>query len=102
MNENSPICARLIPACTDVRGLNPVRNELIVTNRTLPAITATENASTAPQCCTMMAGSMSMPTEMKKIAANMSRTGMIRCSTTFSSPDSAISEPAMNAPSATE
>ncbi len=26
MNENSPICARLMPACTEVRVPLPVRN----------------------------------------------------------------------------
>ncbi len=45
---------------------------------------------------------MSMPTATKKIAPNMSRTGATRCSMVPASPDSATSEPAMNAPSATE
>ena len=45
---------------------------------------------------------MSMPTETKKIAANMSRTGMSRCSTVCPSPDSEMSMPATKAPSATE
>src|SRR5262245_943169 len=40
----------------------------------------------------MWPGSMSMPTETKKIAANMSRTGWMRRSTCFSAPDSAEEE----------
>jgi len=47
-------------------------------------------------------GSINIPTETKKTAANISRTGRTKCSTTFPSPDSAINEPAMNAPNATE
>ena len=43
-----------------------------------------------------------MPTDTKKIAANMSRTGRTSLSISASCPDSAISEPAMKAPSATE
>ena len=44
-----------------------------------------------------------MPTETKKIAANMSLTGSTSVlDLAVSSPDSATSEPAMNAPSATE
>ena len=40
--------------------------------------------------------------EQKKMAAKMSRTGVTRCSIVGPSPDSAISDPAMKAPSATE
>ena len=43
-----------------------------------------------------------MPTDTKKMAANISRTGCTRCSTVFATPDSATRLPAMNAPSATE
>ena len=103
MNENSPICARLMPACTEVRMPLPVRNA--------PSDDADdladddhhrEHERSPPSARAMSAGSISMPTETKKIAANMSRTGWTRCSICFSSPDSATSEPARNAPSATE
>jgi hypothetical protein len=102
MNENSPICARLIPVCTDVRGELPTRNVPTDTASTLPAITTAVTASTAPQCRMTSAGFSSIPTATKNTATNTSRTGCTRCSTTFSSPDSAISEPAMKAPSTTE
>jgi hypothetical protein len=67
-----------------------------------PKITAAVSAAIAPALAGIKPGSISMPTETKKIAANMSRTGAIRCSTCSPSPDSATSDPAMNAPSATE
>ena len=102
MKENSPICARLMPACTEVRVPLPVRNAPSDTAITLPTITTTVRTSTGTQCSAISAGSMSMPTETKKMAANMSRTGATRCSIFFTSPDSATSEPPMNAPSATE
>ena len=45
---------------------------------------------------------MIMPTDTKKMAANMSRTGSMRCSMRRASPDSATRAPARKAPSATE
>ncbi len=102
MNENSPICARLIPAWTEVRVPLPVRKAPRVTLTIFPRITATVSTTMATQWRAMSAGLMSMPTDTKKMAANMSRTGWTRCSTSFSTPDSATREPARKAPSATE
>jgi hypothetical protein len=45
---------------------------------------------------------ISIPIDTKKTAANTSRTGSMRCSMILAAPDSAISAPARNAPSATE
>ena len=56
----------------------------------------------AGQCSTSSPGWMIMPTDTKKMAANMSRTGSIRCSMRRASPDSATRAPARKAPSATE
>ncbi len=102
MNENSPICARLMPACTDVRTLCPVKKLAMDTATTLPTTTSIVNSSTAGQRRSTTIGSNIMPTDTKKMAAKMSRTGATSRSTVFSSPDSAISDPAMNAPNATE
>jgi hypothetical protein len=102
MNENSPICARVMPAWTEMRTLLPVKKAPTETPMVLPTMTSNDSASTGPQWSTMTAGSSSIPTETKKTAANMSRTGWTRCSMGLASPDSAMSEPAMNAPSATE
>ncbi len=102
MKENSPIWARLMPACTEVRVPLPARNAPSETPTTLPTMTTAVSTPTAAQCSAIRPGSMSMPTETKKMAANRSRIGRIRCSTCFSSPDSATSEPARNAPRATE
>ena len=65
-------------------------------------ITASVSASTALQCSVSAVGSMIIPTDTKKIAANMSRTGRTRFSISICCPDSATSDPAMKAPSATE
>jgi len=102
MKENSPICARLIPARTEVLVLNPARNAPMETKVVLPMTTSTVNTSTASQFSSTNSGSMSMPTDTKKMAANKSRTGSTRWSTLFSCPDSATSDPAKKAPSATE
>ena len=102
MNENSPIWARLMPVWTDVRTPFPVRNAPSPTAADLPTTTRAMNATTATQCRATRPGSMSMPTETKKMAAKRSRTGRTMSSTACASPDSATREPAMNAPSATE
>ena len=102
MNENSPIWARLIPAWTAVRVPLPARKAPTVTPSTFPPMTRAVKTSTGNQFATMIAGSISIPTETKKMAANRSRIGRTRLATAASSPDSPTSEPAMNAPSATE
>ena len=102
MNENSPICARLIPACTEVRVPLPVRKAPNETLTILPRITTRASTSTIAQCAAMTPGSMSSPTETKKMAAKMSRTGCTSRSIASAWPDSATSDPARNAPSATE
>jgi hypothetical protein len=55
-----------------------------------------------PSPRTIRPGSISMPTDTKKIAANMSRTDSRACSIALACPDSATSAPPRNAPSATE
>ena len=102
MNENSPIWARLMPAWTEMRVPFPVKNAPTDTPSTFPAITRAVNAATCGQWRAMAAGSISIPIDTKKIAANRSRNGATRRATSSSSPDSATSAPAMNAPSATE
>ncbi len=102
MKENSPIWARLIPAWTDVRMPFPVKTAPSATAADLPSTTRGMNTAIATQCSATSPGSMSMPTETKKIAANRSRTGRTSSSTACASPDSATRDPAMNAPRATE
>ncbi len=102
MNENSPIWARLNPAFIAVRRPWPARKAPIVTASTFPTMTVSVSTRTAPQCSASALGSMIIPTDTKKIAANMSRTGRTSFSISASCPDSAISEPAMKAPNATE
>ena len=103
MNENSPICARLMPAWIDVRAPLPVRNAPSADAHDLADDHRQRSARRSRrQWRTSSAGSISMPTETKNTAANTSRTGWTRCSIACASPDSATSEPAMNAPSATE
>ncbi len=102
MNENSPIWARLIPACRAVRVPAPVRNALTDTAPTLPTSTSSANTSTCGHSRATMPGSINMPTETKNTATNMSRTGSMSRVTARLSPDSATSEPARNAPSATD
>ena len=100
--ENSPICERLMLAAIEVRTPAPVRKAGIETPIILPATTTPESTRMGIQFARTSAGSMSMPTETKKTAAKRSRTGSSRCSIRGPSPDSATSEPATKAPSATE
>src|SRR5262249_33614266 len=94
IKENSPICAMLIPACTAVRIPVPPTKAPKETVMTLATITRTVNAAIAPQCWKATAGSISIPTDTKKIARKTSRSGSIRCSTSSLCPDSATSDPA--------
>ena len=102
MNENSPICARLIPDCTASRSEWPVRNVPADTATTLPTITSSEKARIGPHVSRTTSGSIAIPTETKKMATKRSRIGVMRCAISSPSPDSATSEPAMKAPNATE
>ena len=81
MNENSPICARLMPACTDVRTPLPVRNAPIDDADQLADDDDHGQHQHRRQVLARPArGSISMPTETKNTAANTSRTGSMRCS----------------------
>jgi hypothetical protein len=102
MNENSPIWARLIPARSECWTPLPARKPPSDTPAILPTSTATVRTSTGAQCSATSDGSISTPIETKKIAAKMSRSGRISCSTFALSPDSATIIPARKAPSATE
>ena len=102
MKENSPICARLIPARIDVRIPWPARNDQNVTPIMFPARTRARKTTMGIQCRTMSAGSISIPTETKNTAAKPSHIGFTVRATFFSNPDSATRAPAMKAPSATE
>jgi hypothetical protein len=79
--ENSPICVRLIPACTAVRTGWPERNDPTVTPTDLPTSTTTASESTRGQSRSAPTGSNSMPIETKKIPVNMSRSGSMSGST---------------------
>ena len=61
MNENSPICAMLMPARIDVRIPFPVKNALAETPIILPKRTTAVSAATGPQCCRMSFGSINIP-----------------------------------------
>jgi hypothetical protein len=68
----------------------------------LPTTSTTATSTAASQLSTIWLGWMIMPIETKKIAAKMSRSGRTSASTSWPLPDSAISMPPTNAPSATE
>ena len=80
MNENSPTCAMHRPARSALRVPRPARNAPRLTPSTLPPITSAASVRTVSQCSRSGAGSISIPTETKNSAANVSRTG----STSFS------------------
>ena len=67
-----------------------------------PTTTAAKIARVSPISAQTSAGSTVIPTETKNTATNISLSGAIWCSTRSPRPDSAVSIPAKNAPSATE
>ena len=102
MNENSPICPSDSAVCTAVGIPYPATKAPTVTPTSRPTTTTAEKSSTVPAWVQITCGSISIPTETKKIAAKRSRTGSSRCSMILASPDSATSAPPRKAPNATE
>ena len=103
MNENSPICARLMPACTDVRVPLPVRNAPSATPTILPTMTTSVSTTHRRPSAARPAPGRSACRPRRRRSRRTCRApagpGARSC---FSSPDSATSEPARKAPSATE
>ncbi len=102
MNPNSPTWPRARPERRPRPGGRPARVAPRVTVRALSAITRPVKSSTSGQSRRRTAGSMSIPTATKNMAAKRSRRGWIRCSTLRPRPDSHTSIPATKAPMATE
>ena len=80
----------------------PLTNTPSDTATILPPTTTASTTTISIQCAAIAAGSISMPTDTKKIAANRSRIGSISGAIAWSASASATSAPARNAPSATE
>ena len=102
MKENSPICARLKPQCTEVFRLWPEASTPPVEKISLPIIVAMTKTKMGSQCSSSRAGLTIMPTDTKKIAPNKSLIGATKCSIFSALGASAIKEPMMNAPRAAE
>ena len=75
MNENSPICARLMPTWSEVRVSLPPRKAPAEQVSTLPSTTAMVISRMGCQYSSSIAGWISRPIATKKMALNMSRTG---------------------------
>src|SRR5215475_9474740 len=80
MNENSPICASPMPTRSEVRVSCPASSVPAVQVVTFPATTASVMNVIGTAYSSSSFGSMSMPMATKNTAANMSRTGAVRCS----------------------
>ena len=102
IKENSPICARLKPQCTEVLRLWPEASTPPVEKISLPIIVATTSTKIGSACSRRIAGSTIMPTDTKKTAPNKSLIGATRCSIFSALGASAIKEPMMKAPKAEE
>lgn len=102
MKPNSPTCPSERPAVTERRGPLPESTPDTETAISCAKTTAAKIRSEVPRWVNATRGSTVMPMDTKKIAANVSRRGLARCSTISPLPDSATSVPAKNAPSATE
>ena len=67
MNENSPICARLMPTCSEVRVSLPPRKAPAEQVSTLPKTTARVISRIGCQYSRSIAGWMSSPMATKKM-----------------------------------
>jgi hypothetical protein len=72
-----------MPASMERRVPLPDKNAPSDTPTILPTITTSVRAATGAKCATIKLGLIDIPTDTKKIAANMSRTGVTKCSTSF-------------------
>ena len=102
INENSPICDILMPACMACLRPLPASIEPMVTLTDLPMITTPVMHKTGNQCCTNNAGSINIPTDTKNTAPNKSLTDCTRCSIFSARVVSARIEPMIKAPRAAE
>ncbi len=102
MNENSPICDRLIPQLTEVLSDSPDRKAPRKVNTGLPMSTTSVMATIAPTFSTIDEGDKSMPTDTKKMAPKKSFKGLKSLSMRWPCTVPARTEPARNAPSAEE
>ena len=80
MNENSPICDKLIPVCIDCFRGCPENSAPIVDKNDCPRITAKVKIPTGTAYFTSISGLINIPTDTKKTAPNKSLTGLTKCS----------------------
>src|SRR5260363_192337 len=100
MNENSPICARLIPMRIDVRPSCPAVKAPRPQERIFPNTTTGIMIAIGPAYSTRTCQASISPIAMKKIALNISRSETISRSIACRARDSAIMAPIRKAPSA--
>src|SRR6478736_7208070 len=102
MKENSPICASAAETVNAVLKGYPNSTTITSAARDLPNRMMASTAATISGFVTRMAGSNSMPTEMKKSTANASCSGSELAAALWLSSDSFKTTPAKNAPKANE
>ena len=91
----------LTPVRTAVRGSWPIANMPTLHTTVLPTITTAAIARAGSAYWVSMTGSIFRPIATKNSAANMSRSGSIRCMTFSALRASATTAPTRKAPSAT-
>ena len=102
IKANSPICAMLIPTCTDcLSGCPDNRAPRVVLNN-LPNKVKSVIHKTGQPYWMIAFGSIIIPTETKNTAPKRSFTGLIMCSTFSADVVSAIMEPMIKAPNSAE
>ena len=102
IKANSPICASEKPDCIAILSGWPDRSTPKPAKSICPIITTNVRIRIGVLYCHSKAGSISIPTETKKIAPKRSFTGFMRCSICSASMVSARIEPMTKAPSAEE
>ena len=102
MNENSPICARLTAMVAAVPSGRPNSCTMASAATDLAMTMMATVASTGSGSRTRIAGSNSMPTEMKNSTAKASRSGSVSDAACWLSADSLKIMPAKKAPRAND
>ena len=102
IKANSPICASEKPECIAILTGCPDSNTPKLANNICPTMTTKVRIRIGILYSHSNAGSISIPTDTKKMAPKRSFTGLIRCSICSASIVSANMEPMTNAPNAEE
>ena len=102
MNENSPICARLVAIVNPTSSGRPNARTIASAASDLPNTMIANTPSTANGWRSRIIGSNNMPIETKNSTANASRSGSESVAAWWLSFDSFSTMPAKNAPSAND